>query len=203
MSGSIRRGYRHTVNHGSFEIAAALPDRFVSREALTYVRLAPVVSGGRVATERVQATLGFNAGRVIHEPSTPRVHQRVAPPVAGQAQVRHLLPLAQLDFLRVTLGLFAASFSGAPVTFTDPGDATRDRAVIVRLQGQPMRLEFDPVTHLPARLGDLTYADYREVDGVRVPFRLARTGSATWVDEWTIDTIRLNVAIPDRVFRAN
>ena len=198
-TGSITRGYRSRLNHGSFEVAAELPDRFVSREAMTYVRLP---DPGRIEEDRRQATLGFNGRRVIYEP--PGTNRRTAPARFGQAEVGPLLPQAQLDFVRLTLGMFAASFAGAPLTFSDPGGVPGSHTVAVELpQGRTMLLEFDPVTHLPARFDDVQYSDYRQVDGMKVPFRITRLGSAKYVDASTLDSIRFNVEIPTRRFRAN
>ena len=44
------------------------------------------------------------------------------------------------------------------------------------------------------------YADYREVDGVRLPFRLRRSIGTDTTEETTFDRFRLNVAIPAQRF---
>ena len=200
-TGSIARGYRTRVNHGSFRVASELPDRFVSTEAMTYLGLP---NPGVVTERRQQATLGFNGRLVIYEPAAIFASSRMAPPSFGQAEVGQLLPQAQLDFVRLTLGMFATSFSGAPVTFSDAPGAARGRAVVVQLhQRGSALLEFDPITHLPARFGHVQYFDFRDVDGVKVPFRIVHAGSARSVNEWRFDRIRFDVDLPGKLFKAN
>jgi hypothetical protein len=113
--------------------------------------------------------------------------------------VARLLPQAQLDFVRLTLGMFASSFAGAPIAFAD---GARPFTVVATVDRQRFDLEFDPATHLPARFGSLEYSAFREVDGVKVPFRLA-IGSSRAIHAWTIDRVRFNVDIPEKTFRPN
>ena len=194
VSGSLERGYRSRSNYGSFEVACELPDRYVSRESLT--SLSPSAPG-RPSEWRETSRLGFNGARVIYEPSGTLSTRRMAPPAFGQDDVARLLPQAQRDFVRLTLGMFAGSFAGAPITFSD---GSRPQSVIARVNGQGLTLEFDPTTHLPARLESLQYSDYRLVDGVKVPFSLA-DDSSTSIRSWTIHTVRFNVDISDKTFR--
>jgi len=49
---------------------------------------------------------------------------------------------------------------------------------------------------LPVQVGRLRFEDYREVDGLKVPFRMT-------YDErtWNVKSFRMNVTIPPKVFR--
>jgi hypothetical protein len=46
------------------------------------------------------------------------------------------------------------------------------------------------------------YADYRDVDGVQLPFRLRRAIGADTTEETTFDRFRLNTRIPPQKFTA-
>ena len=78
------------------------------------------------------------------------------------------------------------------------------------------RLFVDSQTHLPIMLtwqtppargqgpapteNRLYYADYRNVDGARFPFRLRRAAGADTIEETTFDRFRLNTKIDPRKF---
>jgi len=57
-------------------------------------------------------------------------------------------------------------------------------------------LTFDPQTHLPATLNDLAYADYRDVSGVKIPFRFVNDR-----EELDVTDARVDVTIKPSVFR--
>ena len=44
------------------------------------------------------------------------------------------------------------------------------------------------------------YADYRDVDGLKLPFRLRRAVGAETIEETTIDRFRINAKIDPRRF---
>ena len=44
------------------------------------------------------------------------------------------------------------------------------------------------------------FADYREVDGLKLPFRIRRAAGADTVEETTFDRIRINAKIDPRKF---
>ena len=44
------------------------------------------------------------------------------------------------------------------------------------------------------------FADYRDVDGLKLPFRIRRTVGADTVEETTFDRIRINTKIDPRKF---
>jgi len=108
---------------------------------------------------------------------------------------------AKTDFARLTMGLFASSFNGSPVQFADvSGDPT---SVNVIGPQSTVALTFDPQTHLPRTFGDVTYSDYRSVNGVKVPFRLLmirRDRDGSYSEEWDIRHFHVNAVIAPKMF---
>jgi len=134
---------------------------------------------------------------VIFEPREPAPSTNVAManslPITTDRLAR-AQAVARADFVEITLGLFAASFPGAPVTFAD-APSSSSRAVLVQGTRSGV-LRFDVRTHLPASLDDLEYLDYRSVDGVQVPFRRRLRGT-----EWQVRDVKFDVPIPESAFR--
>src|SRR5687768_9263898 len=178
-------------------------------------------------------------------------------------------PLKQ-DFVRMTLGMFATSFSTYPLSFGHAGqaEAPEGKADVLDVKGAgnfSARFFIDSKTHLPLMLswttppnlvpvvagqkppanlppGSVTfetpmpppdsatpeqkkqfeadalaarkaamasarptenriyYADYRDVDGHKLPFRIRRAVGATTVEETTFDRYRINTKIDARKF---
>ena len=179
-------------------------------------------------------------------------------------------PLRQ-DFTRLTLGMFATSFSSYPLTFSYAGqaEAPEGKADVVDLKGPAnfaARLFINSQTHLPLMLSWTTppvlvpviagqappatlppggvvfevpgpapaatatpeerqkyqadlmaartkamqqakptenriyYADYRDVDGLKLPFRIRRAIGATTTEETTFDRFRINAKIDPKKF---
>jgi hypothetical protein len=178
-------------------------------------------------------------------------------------------PLKQ-DFTRLTLGMFATSFSSYPLSFGHAGqaEAPEGKADIIDVKGGgnfSARFFIDSKTHLPLMLSWTTppnlvpvvagqkppanlppgavtfetpmpppdsatpeekkqfeeqalaarktamasarptenriyYADYRDVDGLKLPFRIRRAVGATTVEETTFDRYRINAKIDPRKF---
>jgi hypothetical protein len=137
------------------------------------------------------------------------------------------------DFVRLTLGMFAASFSSYPLTFSYVGraEAPQGKADIVDVKGPAnfaLRLFVNTETHLPimvswnlpsppgrgasgapaatpatsspGREARVYYADYRDVDGLQLPFRLRRAIAGDTVEETTFDRFRINAKIDTRKF---
>jgi hypothetical protein len=174
------------------------------------------------------------------------------------------------DFARLTLGMFATSFSSYPLSFGHAGqaEAPEGKADIIDVKGGgnfSARFFIDSKTHLPLMLswttppnlvpvvagqkppanlppGSITfetpmpppdsatpeakkqfeeqalaarktamasarptenriyYADYREVDGLKLPFRIRRAIGATTVEETVFDRYRVNAKIDPRKF---
>lgn len=179
------------------------------------------------------------------------------------------VPLKQ-DFTRLTLGMFATSFSSYPLSFGHAGqaEAPEGKADVLDVKGAgnfAARLFIDSKTHLPLMLSWTTppnlvpvvagqkppanlppgavtfetpmpppdsatpeqkkqfeeealaarkkamastrptenriyYADYRDVDGVKLPFRVRRAVGATTVEETLFDRYRINARVDPRKF---
>jgi hypothetical protein len=192
-----------------------------------------------------------------------------APTGASGAKVGPATPLKQ-DFVRLTLGMFATSFSTYPLSFGHAGqaEAPEGKADVLDVKGAgnfSARFFIDSKTHLPLMLswttppnlvpvvagqkppanlppGSVTfetpmpppdsappeqkkqfetdalaarkaamasarptenriyYADYREVDGLKLPFRIRRAVGATTVEETIFDRYRINAKIDPRKF---
>src|SRR4051812_10804743 len=136
-----------------FEIAVELPDKYVRKDEI------PAQESGPTST-------GFNADELIQLPVP--VAPPAAPAAAGRAGAAATPPTqAQLDaarnarvgtvkqdFVRLTLGMFAASFSSYPLTFSYVGqaEAPQGTADVVEAKGAgnfSARLFINSQTHLP------------------------------------------------------
>ena len=177
-----------------FEIDVELPDKYVRKDEIP-------------AQESGLSTAGFSGEKLIPT-SAPTVRQ---------------------DFARLMLGLFATSFAGYPLTFSYVGqaEAPQGKADVLDAKGAQnvaLRLFVDQSTHLPimitwqappppARGGQpaapaaaphenrLFFADYRDVDGMKWPFRLRRAQGADTVEETVFDRFKVNARIDARKFQ--
>jgi len=174
-----------------FEIDIELPDKYVRRDEIP-------------AQESGLSTAGFS----------------------GETLIRTKAPAVKQDFGRLMLGLFAASFAGYPVSFSYLGqaEAPQGKADVLEAKGADltMRVFIAQMTHLPlmitwqapaapARGGQpataqpqetrLFFADYRDVDGMKWPFRLRRAVGADTVEETTFDRFRINAKIDPKKFQ--
>jgi hypothetical protein len=247
-----------------FEITCELPDKCVRTDEFP-------------AQDADPTTQGFNGDALIQVPLPPP--GRGGPPAsngrAGGAAppgnaVQPRVAAVKQDFVRLTLGMFAASFSSYPVTFTyaAQGEAPEGKADILAITGPAnfsARLVVQQATHLPVMLmwqlpatnivlripGQpaptaapgtvvvdapsspaatasqeerdlyamtiatlrrqalaqakpieyrLYYADYRDVEGMKWPFRLRRAIGGETVEETTFDRFRINTKIDPRKF---
>ena len=135
-----------------FEISVELPDKYVRKDEI------PAQESGPTST-------GFNGNELIQlpvpaAPVPPPGMGRAAGPTAppSQAQldaVRNARVAAvKQDFVRLTLGMFAASFSSYPLTFSYVGqaEAPQGKAEVVEAKAAPnfsVRLFINSQTHLP------------------------------------------------------
>jgi hypothetical protein len=251
-----------------FEIAMELPDRYVRRDEI------PAQESGPTST-------GFNTGELIQfpAPAPPNMAGRAGapPPTAEQmdAARRTRLSGVKQDFVRLTLGMFADSFSSVPLTFSyvakaeapqgkadvlavkgpdnftarffvsenthlpimvtwtappppqrggggrggpargdapparESGPATPERGGGPAREGPPSRGDMPPASAGQAGRGGpasappesrLYYADYREVSGLQLPFRLRRAVGADTVEETTFDGFKINPKIDPKKF---
>lgn len=187
-----------------FELNVELPDKYVRTDEV------PAQANGPTST-------GFVADELIQRPS----------PTGPQpdAQVKARLVAAKQDFVRLTLGLWADSIPSIPLTFSYAAEAAAPQgtADVLRVNGPDGfsgLLFISSDTHLPLmfswqapagagpRSGSpanapesrLYYSDYREVDGMRLPFRIRRAEGKDTTEETTFDRFRLNTPIDPKKF---
>jgi len=131
------------------------------------------------------------------------------------------------DLARLMLGMFARPLDAFPLTFAYGGaaQAPEGKADIIDVKGPADfagRLFVDSNTHLPLMFSWLAapgptgrgapppapvehrlyYADYRDVDGLKLPFRLRHALGATTTEETTVDRYRINAKIDAKKFEA-
>ena len=186
-----------------FEISIELPDKYVRRDEIP-------------ARDTGPTTVGFNGLDLVllPPPSSPPPNAKGPPPdVVRQTR----MTTARQDFARLTLGMFAASFDAYPMTFTHAGEAEapQGKADVLDVKGDAnftARLFVDRATHLPLMISwqgtaqgkpvemRMYYGDYRDVDGMKFPFRLRRAVGSDTVEETTVDRYRVNTRIDPRRF---
>lgn len=164
---------------------------------------------------RPAAPLGAPVATPPNAPGAPAAPNANAP-VIGLKQ----------DFARLLLGMFASSLAAHPMTFSHAGiaEAPEGKADVVQVNGPAgfsARLFIDSQTHLPVMLSwqappmvrpmpgqpppgptenRLYYADYRTVDGLKLPHRIRRATGASTNEEMTFDRYRVNASIDPRKF---
>ena len=179
-----------------FEINAELPGQFVRKDEI------PAQDGDI-------SVAGFNGDMLVQFP---------APPATAAAQ--RLITVKQ-DFARLMLGAFAASFPSYPLTFkyVAVGEAPEGKADVLAVAGPDnfaAQLVIAQGTHLPvvlmwqqpagppgqAKPADyrLYYGDYRDVNGIKWPFRIRRAIAGDTVEATTFDRVRVNVKIDPKKF---
>ena len=195
-------------DYGSFKIQCRLPDAFVRYRSVTTLTAgggASVDTGGTSPYgaggvgphgDRYARTLGFEGRRVLYEHHLTTTRDLVP---ATQADLDALFLQAQREFVRTTAGLFAASFAGAPVQFADvPGDVN---AVMMTGAGAPLKLTFDPQSHLPVRVDNYVFANHRDVAALMVPFRIQLMAGRTVIETWDVKEFKVDEPIPASAFR--
>jgi hypothetical protein len=217
-----------------FEINCELPDKYTRRDEIP-------------AQESGPTTIGFNGDDLIQlPPPAAPVARAGGPPPPTQAQLdnqrRARAMTAKQDFVRLTLGMFAGSFSAYPLTFTYVGqaEAPQGKADVLEAKGPAnftVRLFVYRETHLPIMVSwtgaaapagrgaptgapqapgtqspppaatapapvenRIYFADYRDVDGMKFPFRLRRAVGTDTVEETTFDRFRMNAKIDPKKF---
>jgi hypothetical protein len=193
-----------------FEIDCALPDKYRRTDET------PAQESGRTSTgfngdDLIQVALAAPPGRA-GSPTTPEQQ--------GAARTARVAAAKQ-DFARLTPGMFAGSFRSYPLTFTYAGraEAPQGQADVIDVKGPAdfaLRLFVNGETHLPIMVtwqapaggrgpappieNRLYYADYRETDGLRLPFRMRRSAGPDTVEEMTFDTFKINAKIDPKTF---
>ena len=124
------------------------------------------------------------------------------------------------------LGMFATSYSGYPLTFKYIGqaEAPQGKAHVLEASGAGnfvARFFVHTETNLPVMVSwtaparpapqqpakptgppesRLYFADYRDVDGLKLPFRLRRAVGADTTEETILDRFRINTKVDSRKF---
>ena len=210
-----------------FEIDLQLPDKYVRRDEIPAQESGPTARGFNGA-DLIQIPLpgapgsGGPGSRSGMPPPPPGAGGRGAPagpgaPGRGGAPLDPVAALKQ-DVARLTLGLFASTFDIVPLAFAyaGPAEAPEGTADAIDVTGPSNftgRLFINRQSHLPLMLSwsgpatpagpsenRLYYADYRDVDGFRLPFRLRRAIGANTIEETTIDRYRINARIDPKRF---
>lgn len=134
-----------------FEISVELPDKYVRKDEI------PAQESGPTST-------GFNGSELIQlpVPATPVPPggdgRAGGPPAPNPAQMEAMkaarVAAVKQDFVRLTLGMFAGSFSSYPLTFTYVGQAEAPQGKADVLEGKAppnftVRLFVNSETHLP------------------------------------------------------
>jgi hypothetical protein len=266
-TGRTRRLSGNNLVPIEFEISVELPDKYVRKDEIP-------------AQENEPTSTGFNGTGLIQipqpaAPGPPPARAGATPPTPEaleaqrQAALKARVTTAKQDFARLMLGLFASSFSGAPLTFAYAGEAEAPQgtadvidakgegtfalrllvasdthlpvmvswqqppsSVLLKVAGQPAPATVPPgavVVDAPAppaasaaqdekdkytkAVADLRrkamaqmiesrlyFADYRDADGVKWPFRLRRAVGADTTEETTFDRFRVNTKIDPKKF---
>jgi hypothetical protein len=204
-----------------FEIDCELPDKYVRRDEIPAQESGPT-SVGFNGDNLIQ--LPLQASPVQGRPGGP------PPPTPEQLDAARRVRAigVKQDFARLMLGLFAGSFSSYPLTFAYAGqaEAPQGMADILDVKGPAnvaMRLFVHRDTHLPVMVtwqgagpepgrgpglgapaeNRLYLADYRDIDGLRLPFRLRRALGPDTIEETTFDRFRINAKIDPRKFEVS
>ena len=266
-TGRTRRLSGNNLVPIEFEINVELPDKYVRKDEVP-------------AQENDPTSLGFNGMGLIQvpppaAPGPPPARAGAPPPsreaieAGRQAGMKARAATVKQDFARLMLGMFASSYSGAPLTFTYAGQAQAPQGtaevldakgegtfalrlliasdthlpimvswqqppatVIVKVPGQPTPATIPPgavVVEAPAPppvtasqeekdkynkdVADLRrkaqtqtiearlyFADYRDVNGLKLPFRLRRALGPDTTEETTFDGFRINAKIDPKRF---
>ena len=262
-----------------FEINIELPDKYVRTDEIPARESGPSSRGfngdGLIQSGDAPGPGPRRGGPPAPAPAQPPAGAAAAAGVPGAAGAKPgpppnpTVPVKQ-DFTRLTLGMFATSFSSYPLSFGHAGqaEAPEGKADVLDVKGPgnfSARFFIDSKTHLPLMLSWTTppnlvpvvagqkppatlppgavtfetpmppsesatpeqkkqfeeealaarkkamastrptenriyYADYRDVDGVKLPFRIRRAVGATTVEETLFDRYRINAKVDTRKF---
>jgi hypothetical protein len=195
ITGSIKTSDR--LESGSFEIVSALPDKFLqieNRVTLSAGQMVSEPSHGPSIYRRV-SSLGFNGDSLIFHPhGMPPSALRGLP--LTPAQTTAAMKAAKTGFVNLTLALFAESFAGVPLQFSDATGPDSEHSVQVTGPDIAATLTFTRQPRLPERFGRMRYDDYRDVSGRKMPFRI--TDGHT---EWHVQDVLINVNVPEKLFK--
>jgi hypothetical protein len=195
ITGSLRTSDRS--ESGSFEIVSALPDKFLQIE--NWVTL----SAGQMVSEpshgpsiyRRATRLGFRGDRLIFQPDdSPAASFRGFPLTLEQTTAA--MTAARTGFANLTLALFAESFSGVPLRFSEAAGPDSANSIQVTGPNIAATLTLNRKTRLPERFGRMRYDDYRDVSGRKIPFRITDGHN-----KWHVQDVFINVMLPEKLFQ--
>jgi hypothetical protein len=204
-NGRTRQIRGNTLVPIEFEIQAELPARYSRRDEVPAQDTAPSLSG-------------FDGDTLVLVPPLP--------PQQAAAAAGRLVALRQ-EYARLLLGMFGTSMGTLPLTFNYAGEAEapQGKADVLTVAGPPSfnaRLFIDRQTHLPLLLTwqapagagrpggpappvveqRMFFADYRDVEGLKLPFRIRRAAGADTTEETTFDRFRINARVDPRRFQS-
>jgi hypothetical protein len=211
-----------------FEINCELPDKYVRKDEIPAQDTDPSMvgfNGDQLIQFPVPGAGRGGPARGGPPPAGPAPAGepgRAAGPPPGGGRAGGPLPrivVVKQDFARLMLGLFAASFPGTPLTFkyAAVGEAPEGKADVLDVAGPvnfSARFLVQQSTHLPVMImwdvpapgqpkpveQRLYFADYRDVDGLKLPFRIRRAVAGDTVEETTFDRFRFNTRIDPKKF---
>ena len=202
-----------------FEIQAELPDKYSRRDEF------PAQDAGPVTAGFVGDALVLIPRPV---PPSPRPGMPAPPPGAMEAQLRARTMQTKQDFARLLLGMFAGTTPAFPVTYSYVGqaEAPQGKADVIDVKGPanfsarlfvadnsvPIMLTWTGAQGAGGAPGGpagapsapveqrLYFADYRDVDGLKLPFRIRRAAGSETTEETTFDRYRINAKVDPRRF---
>lgn len=205
-----------------FEIDCELPDKYVRKDEIPAQDTDPTTRG--FSGDALIQVPPPGGGRGPARAGGPPPAAAGPPSDAGRGPGRGPGPVSPVvavkqDFARLMLGMFAASYPSFPLTFKYAalGEAPEGKADILDVAGPAnfgLKFVVQRDTHLPVMLmwtgpapgrpapaeQRMYFADYRDVDGLKLPFRIRRAVGADTIEETTFDRIRVNVKIDPRKF---
>jgi hypothetical protein len=225
VSGRTRQLRGENLIPIEFESQFEFPDRYVRQEEVPARGSGPALQGfnGRDSIQPLGPQRGAG-GRGVPPPGAPPPGAAAgAPPPGAAGRARGPAPgdpvtTMKQDVVRLLLGLFASSREVLPVTYASVGTAeapegTADVIDVSGPAGFSARLIIGQRAHLPLMVSwrpaagppdapenRLYFADYREVNGLELPFRIRRASGATTIEETTIDRYRVNAKVDPRKF---
>jgi hypothetical protein len=193
---------------GNVVLSIALPDKMHRSQVLTLQ--------GNNSYSHVTATNGTVAWEDIKRSGTGG--GMPAAPTASGEQSPDALEAARLGRTRAELARYVAAFLGAtnlPATWVSTAASGANKADVLELKTGPdatTKLFVDQANHMPMMMQyqdarpataggpppshvTLLLADFKEVDGVKVPHRLVQVVDGKPLEEWTLKRIRFNPLI--------
>jgi hypothetical protein len=202
-----------------FEIQVELPDKYSRRDEFPAQDAGPVTAG-----------FVGDALVLIPRPAPPppRPGMPAPPPQAMEMQLRARMTQAKQDFARLMLGMFANGTPAFPLTFAYVGqaEAPQGKADVLDVKGPanfigrffiaenglPIMFSWQGASGgqsapgapgaqgAPAPEQRLFFADYKDVDGLKLPFRIRRAVGSETTEETTFDRYRINAKVDPRRF---